>query len=66
MFTMLSKQIPYKYHIYAQCILEERTINLIFSVKCYHVKHTDLVKSYSWTHLVHGAVKCHVLHRLIK
>ena len=31
--TMLSTQISYKYHIYAQCRLEERPINLIVYLK---------------------------------
>ena len=40
MFTMLSTQISYKYHIYAQCILQEIPINRILHLN-YHVMYTD-------------------------
>ena len=49
-FTMLSTQISYKYHIYAQCRLEERPINLIYIFEIYLVKYTNLVQSYTWPH----------------
>ena len=48
--TMLSTQISYKYHIYAQCRLEERPINLIVYLKFTIVKYTNLVQSYTWPH----------------
>ena len=47
---MLSKRIPYKYHIYAQCKLLERPINLIVYLKCYHVKYTNFVQSFTCPH----------------
>ena len=47
--TMLSTQISYKYHIYSQCRLEERPINLIVYL-IYLVKYTNLVQSYFWPH----------------
>ena len=50
---MLSKRIPYKYHIYALCRLYERPINLIV-----YLKFTML----STQILVHCAVKSHVYH----
>ena len=46
---MLSKRIPYKYHIYAQCRLKERPINLKVYLN-YHFKYTNLVQSYTWPH----------------
>ena len=46
---MLSKRIPYKYHIYAQCRLRStRKPYSIFEI--YHVKYTNLVQSYTWPH----------------
>ena len=46
---MLSKRIPYKYHIYAQCRLRStRKTYCIFEI--YLVKYTNLVQSYSWQH----------------
>ena len=43
MFTMLSMQIYYKYHIYAQCSLQKipiiRKLYLIFTMLCTHISY---------------------------
>ena len=43
---MLSKRIPYKYHIYAQLKVTHKPYS-IFEI--YHVKYTNLVQSYTWS-----------------
>ena len=45
MFTMLSTQISYKYHIYAQCRLRRATHKPYSIFEIYHVKYTNLVQS---------------------
>ena len=62
MFTMLSTQISYKYHIYAQCILQEIPINRILHLN-YHVKYTDFSSIlYLDAFSFHLSVKSHVFH----
>ena len=60
--TMLSTQISYKYHIYSQCRLEERPMNIIVYLK-FTMLNTQISSIlYLATFSVHCAVKSHVYH----
>ena len=62
-FTMLSIQIYYKYHIYAQCSLQKIPINRMLCLKFYHIKYTDFSSIlHSDTFSFHISVKSHVYH----